>query len=327
MGLAESSIPEGLPEIDDVKQVLPGVIRVLGQNPGLKTLQGTNTYLVGTGFERLILDTSDGNSCWWPLVEKVLAEESATITEVLLTHAHSDHVGGVATLRAAFPKATVRKWVPDIPEAAAAPKLKLTEAYSKQKWNKRRCNCDGKVPGDCQSLHEGEVVQIGSLCLRTILTPGHSEDSVCFVLENESGSPQAIFTGDSVLGGKTAEFADIGHYNATLSKIVQLLVEADGLMLLPGHGDIVGAAQSTGYVRSYLSMNTKREQAILQMLKASSGCSVSELCQMLYDDLSTAALAEGLVEQHLEDLESKDMVHSSSSSFFGTTWALAESPH
>ncbi|GLE09897.1 hypothetical protein PINS_up021836 [Pythium insidiosum] len=50
-----------LEPIADVEQLAPGVIRILGQNPGRMTLRGTNTYLLGDGPTRLLLDASDGN--------------------------------------------------------------------------------------------------------------------------------------------------------------------------------------------------------------------------------------------------------------------------
>ncbi|KAG5297186.1 metallo-beta-lactamase superfamily protein [Histoplasma ohiense] len=171
--------------LPEVERLSGSVIRLLAGNPGKYTLQGTNTYLVGRGAQRLLIDTGEGRPSWSAVLRELLAAEKATVKHALLTHCHRDHVGGVADLLKMCPEAQVYK-------------------HDGQ---------EGQL-----TIEDGQIFQVQGATLRAIHTPGHTTDHVSFLLEDEN----ALFTGDNVLGHGTAVFEDLVLYLSTLEKMRNL---------------------------------------------------------------------------------------------------------
>ncbi len=89
-----------------VERISDRVISILGYNAESSfTLNGTNCYLVGTGKERILIDTAYGNgtedqfSTFLANLDKTLQEEGCKISLILITHLHSDHFGGCEALQ------------------------------------------------------------------------------------------------------------------------------------------------------------------------------------------------------------------------------------
>lgn len=88
---------QALPTLPSVLKLSSVVTRILGQNPGQFTLQGTNTYLIGHASSLLLLDTGEGIPTYVPLLKEALESygEKARVRDIVLTHYHHDHVGGL----------------------------------------------------------------------------------------------------------------------------------------------------------------------------------------------------------------------------------------
>lgn len=175
-----------LPHLPEVERLSASCIRILGGNPGKFTLQGTNTYLVGTGSSRLLVDTGEGKPSWIGNLRRVLTQEKATVEKALITHWHPDHVSGIPQLLEYSPRTTVHK-----------------------------CN-----PGSGQlDIADGQVFKVDGATLVATHAPGHTTDHMVFVLREED----AVFTGDNVLGHGTAVYEDLGVYLQTLGKMEKLV--------------------------------------------------------------------------------------------------------
>ncbi|KAI0182293.1 beta-lactamase-like protein [Xylaria flabelliformis] len=189
-----------LPELPDIEQISPRVLRILGQNAGKFTLQGTNTYVIGTGEERLLIDTGQGIPEWADLIASTLAASNITLSHVLLTHWHGDHTGGV----------------PDL--------LKLYPSLSSSIYK----HSPGKAQ---QPITDGQVFCVEGATVRAVHAPGHSHDHMCFVLEEDD----AMFTGDNILGHGTAAVEQLSTWMASL-RVMRLHGNSIGY---PAHGAVI----------------------------------------------------------------------------------------
>lgn len=264
-----------------IAKLSPRVVRVLGLNPGPMTLQGSNTYLVGSGAQRLLIDSGEGIPEFEHALEEALATAGAelgkrvVITQVLLTHWHRDHVGGVSMLQRVFPNVVL--------------------------WKRRSAYGSPSVEDVCSP--PPPVLQVEGATLRTIHTPGHTDDHVCVFLEEE----QALFTGDTILGTGSSVFSCYTDYISSL----QLLQEFEPQLLYPAHGPVVTSAAR--YIEEYILHRHQRESQILQALEsASSAETQQDMCiqdlvrQVYVSTPSTLWGAAGVnVFHHVKNLVSK----------------------
>ncbi|CAK7222338.1 hypothetical protein SBRCBS47491_004831 [Sporothrix bragantina] len=304
--------------LPEVERLSLACIRILGGNPGKFTLQGTNTYLVGTGRERLLIDTAEGVAAWADALERTLAEEGATLSAALITHWHPDHVGGISQ---------VRQLVPGVPIYQSQIASGQT-GYSATVHGISPAAADASV----QDIVDGQVFSVEGATLRAVHTPGHTTDHMAFVLE-EDGS---LFAGDNVLGQGTAVFEDLAVYLKSLARMRALYTEGgkEGRLLYPGHGPVVedGPAKITEYIQH----RQQREDQVVKLLKTSDKTGQSsvvadsnsppswtamDLVEVIYADVREdlyPAAERGLI-QILQKLEGEGKVAKD-----GRSWVLRE---
>ena len=203
---------------------------VLAANPGLMTLDGTNTWILREpgSSTAIVVDPGPDDELHLAAVRA----EAGHVAAILLTHGHSDHSAGARHL-AELTGAGVR---------ALDPFHRL---------------------GD-EGLGEGDVVAAAGVELRVWATPGHSSDSLSFLLGSAvTSTAGSVLTGDTILGRGTTVVAypdgDLGSYLDSLRRLEQL----GQATVLPGHGPELAAAGAVA--TAYLA---HREQRLRQVRAA-----------------------------------------------------------
>jgi glyoxylase-like metal-dependent hydrolase (beta-lactamase superfamily II) len=278
--------------LPDVDVWSPRVTVALGQNPSLFTGPGTNTYLVGTGRERILLDTGQGVPAYLPVLARALERADCAIQEIVLTHGHPDHIGGAADVIARHGLLRVSK--------------------------RPHAGFDAAFAGAIEPIDDGDVVRTEGATLRAIHTPGHAEDHLCFVLEEE----KAIFSGDNVLGvGTTVIPAQGGDLLDYMNSLDRLLAEGPGT-IYPAHGPVIRDGRAK--LREYIDHRHQREQEIVAALRAGLSA-IPEIVARVYAAYPVAlhGPAKSSVCSHLLKLEREGRVRRSGAAPLDASWSPA----
>ena len=227
---------------------LPSWARLVrADNPGPMTLDGTNTYLIRdtAADESVVVDPG-------PLDEAHLAavaRAAGRVALVLLTHGHPDHADGAHTLQE----------MTGAPMAAVDPQLCV--------------GTDPLVPG---ATYWG----VAGIDLRVLGTPGHTSDSVSFVV---LGEQPGLLTGDTVLGrGTTVVAHPDGRLRDYLTSLAVIRDLPGPLALLPGHGPAGGDARQRA--TAYLAHRAQRLDQVRAALAAGAS-SPQDVVRRVYADV------------------------------------------
>ena len=271
-----------------IETVMPGVRRLLVNNPGPFTFKGTLTYIIGTGSVAVIDPGPIDETHLAALLDAVRGE---TVTHILITHTHRDHSPAAASLKAA----TGAKTYAEGPHRAARP-LNVGEAPPLDSSGDRDFRPD-------VTLADGETVSGPGWTIEAVTTPGHTANHMAFALK---GTP-VLFSGDHVMAWSTPVVAPpdgaMSDYMASLEKLAR---RAETLYF-PGHGGAVRDAPR--FVHQYIHHRRAREAAIIAQLDAGEA-DIPALVGAIYVGLDPRLTkAAGLsVLAHLEDLTARGLV-------------------
>jgi glyoxylase-like metal-dependent hydrolase (beta-lactamase superfamily II) len=243
----------GHPAYEVLRQVTPLAAVLLADNPGPMTLEGTNTWLLREPGHEAAIVVDPGPDEQRHL--DAVMSAAGRVAAILLTHGHSDHSAGARRLG----------------ERTGAAVRALDPAH--------------RLPeGPISGLGEGDVVAAAGIEVRVWSTPGHSSDSLSFLLDPGDGSPAAVLTGDTILGRGTTVVAypdgELGPYLASLRRLAEL----GDLGVLPGHGPELPSAGEVA--RAYLAHREDRLEQVRAALGAlGPDAGVQAVVELVYADV------------------------------------------
>jgi glyoxylase-like metal-dependent hydrolase (beta-lactamase superfamily II) len=270
------------------QEVVPGLRRVLCDNPSPFTFKGTVSYIVGRGQVAIIDPGPEDERHIEALLNAVRGE---TITHIFVTHTHRDHSPAVPRIKAA----TGAQVLAEGPHRAARP-LQVGEGA------RLDASADMEFVPDI-ALPDGAVVTGPGWTLEAVTTPGHTANHMAFAFREAN----ALFSGDHVMGWATTIVAPPDGAMSDYMNSLHKLAERSEEIYFPGHGPEIREAPR--FVQYYIRHRQGREASILHRL-GKSPTDIPTLVRAIYIGLDPRlAGAAGLsVLAHLEDLVARGMV-------------------
>jgi glyoxylase-like metal-dependent hydrolase (beta-lactamase superfamily II) len=254
------------PAYGELRPVTATASVLLCDNPGIMTLDGTNTWVLrGPGSdEMVIVDPGPDDDAH---IERIAA--LGKISLVLISHRHADHTDGIDKL------------------------VERTGAVVRSVGS-------GFLRGLGGPLVDGEVIDAAGLRITVLATPGHTGDSVSFLLDD------AVLTADTVLGRGTTvidnEDGSLGDYLESLRRLRGL----GNRTVLPGHGPDL--ADLKAVTEMYLAHREERLNQVRDALRdIGEDATARQVVEHVYTDVDEKLwdAAEKSVEAQLDYLRTQ----------------------
>ncbi len=221
---------------------------VLAENPGIMTLDGTNTWILREpGATRsVVVDPGPADDAH---LQAVLAA-AGEVGLVLFTHRHADHTEALGRI------------------------VELTGAPAR--------SIDPEFSSGAEPLTDGETIDVDGLTIEVLATPGHTTDSTCFLI----GAEASLLSGDTILGRGTTVIAHpdgvLGPYLDSLAHVRELIEEGLVERILPGHGPVIESPAEV--VDFYLEHRAERLDQVRAAVQAGA-TTPREVVEAVYQDV------------------------------------------
>uniref|UniRef100_H0X987 Endoribonuclease LACTB2 n=1 Tax=Otolemur garnettii TaxID=30611 RepID=H0X987_OTOGA len=268
--------------LQHIERLSSRVVRVLGCNPGPMTLQGTNTYLVGTGPRRILIDTGEpAISEYISCLKQALTEFNTAIQEIIVTHWHQDHTGGIEDICKSINNDT-------------------TYCIKKLPRNPYKEEIIGNGQQQYVYLKDGDVIKTEGATLRFMHICLYCEEYLRIYKRNLV----TLVTLSGKNGSIVCNFKSFMHVNFYLVEVI--------FIIILGHGPVINNAEAK--ILQYISHRNIREQQILTLFRENfeKSFTVMDLVKIIYKDTPEHLhkVAKHNLLLHLKKLEKEGKIFS-----------------
>jgi glyoxylase-like metal-dependent hydrolase (beta-lactamase superfamily II) len=237
---------------------------VLAGNPSAMTLDGTNSWVLSApdADRCIVVDPGPDDPTHREALLAAVAACSTRVGVVLLTHGHPDHAEGAVGFA----------------EASRA---------------------DGRTPAvraldpafhlGSEGLVDGDVVADAGLEVSVIATPGHTADSLSFLLRGPGATAPDLLTGDTVLGRGSSVVAfpegRLAAYLESLDRLSVVCEATDVARLLPGHGPVLD--RPADVLEAYKEHRRERLEQIAAAMRGGAR-TAADVVAVVYADVDQA---------------------------------------
>ena len=233
----------------EVKVLSQRVRRIVAPNPGPMTGPGTNTYVVGET-DLVVVDPGPAEPSH---IDAILNCVGDRLRYVACTHTHPDHSPAAAVLA-------------DTTGATLVGRTTADDRHQDLSFQ------------PASQIEDDDCVTGEGWTLRAIRTPGHVDNHVCYLLDEEG----VVFAGDHIMNGSTVVIVPPGgnmaHYIASLRR----LLDYDVKVVAPGHGELIPDCR--GEVEKLVRHRLLREAKVVSAL-SDQAQSLDDLVVTVYDDV------------------------------------------
>jgi glyoxylase-like metal-dependent hydrolase (beta-lactamase superfamily II) len=283
-----------------IDEVLPGVQRVIADNPSKFTYRGTGTYVVGTGDDVAVIDPGPTLESHRDALAATLA--GRTVRAILITHCHADHSPLAASRRhetgaptyafGPHGAATIEWDIGSLPDEFGRSADDAGDDSDDGEDHEPSGGDDGQRPQleestdvdfvpDVDVRTGDEVFAAGSISVSALHTPGHTSNHTCFAMTSDA-TGRVLFTGDHVMGWSTTVVSppdgDMAAYVDSLRKVAA----RGDTVLRPTHGP--SRDDGATYVGALVDHRMAREAAVLDAVRGGTS-TAAEIVALLYADV------------------------------------------